>query len=546
MSNSSPLEDRGLTQLFELATPDLYRRNAFRILGLRVEAETGDARRKQKKLKRRKALGLGSQPSGSMMALSESVSGSDLQLAQQRIQDPVSRLLDEFFWFWATEDEGDDDAEEKEDEALKLLQESNSADAARLFEMRESRGDLTATHNLAVLHHLNALDLEERSENQPLNEAEKASRDAACRGCLPRWKKLLDDTSTWSRLRDRISELDDPRLTHDLVGQIRESLEEVVLLISARLAVKAAEENHSDDVSRHATLMRSAGFPNELVASAMRRCLWPIDLRIRNACQRADEGSDKEPRDGMRLAEGLLSDTLTSLRLIDQMVPKDDPLREGLHDEVAKYALRCQVVYSNKTDDWRSSKMLLSRLLTDLSPSVSMREKIEENLRIVSENLKFGMCYYCEDHQSVEGAAVEVPMHGDVQTTWTGYKTYRVTWRHLTVKVPRCPRCQANHDTMSTYSTLGGVLGFLLSVLIGYLVFTFWKPRGMDGGAYLVVGGIGLVGLFLVTWIGSLIGYAVGGQNVDYPMRGSTDYENQSSIAQLIREGWKYGSEPPS
>ena len=537
---SSPAEDRGLVQLFELATPELYRRNAFRVLGLSVAAETGEARRRQKKLKRREALGLSSRTTDSILPLKEEPSQEELQQAQQRIQDPVSRLVDEFFWFWPQEDSGDDD------EALKLLAERKNQDAHKVFKQREDQGDTSALHNLAVLYHLTALDQEEKSLKEPLSEAERKTRDGCWQQCYPRWRKLLDDPTTWTRIRDRISELDDPRLTHELVSQIRESLEEVILLISARLAVQAAEKSLPVEATRHVKLMQDSGFDQSLVAQALRRCLAPIDLRIRNACQKADKATDVDATSGLRVARELLANTLPAIRLIDQMLPAGDSLREGLHDEVAKNALRCQIVYGNKTDDWKESKQLLEDILAQLSPSQSLRDRIQDNLRIVGENLKTGLCFFCGLHP-VNGERTPIyPMYGEVTTTWTSSSTYRINWKKLDVKVPRCTQCADCHDLAETLGTGYSVGGCILAPILLGLLFAAIHPADASDtyNAWVVIGVI--LATVVITVAGYGIGHTQGLGQASYEIKPIESHAEYSTIVELIGKGWAFGSGPES
>lgn len=59
-SSSSLGAAEGLTRsrLLEIAVPEIYEQNAFRVLGLTVDGSMRDVRRKQKKLERSERLGL--------------------------------------------------------------------------------------------------------------------------------------------------------------------------------------------------------------------------------------------------------------------------------------------------------------------------------------------------------------------------------------------------------------------------------------------------------------------------------------------------------
>src|SRR5207237_3361496 len=77
--------------------------------------------------------------------------------AIERLRDPETRLVDEFFWFWP-----ETSATETPDEALTALDRGDVA-AARKRWQAAAPGAGVAVHNLAVLAHLLALDLEHRA-----------------------------------------------------------------------------------------------------------------------------------------------------------------------------------------------------------------------------------------------------------------------------------------------------------------------------------------------------------------------------------------------
>ena len=88
--------------LIEQATPSLYIRNAFRVLNLPVDATPRDIKRHLEKVEleiklkesvRRDKEGAGSSPLDGGGSLNE------LRAAAQRLNDPETRLVDEFFWF---------------------------------------------------------------------------------------------------------------------------------------------------------------------------------------------------------------------------------------------------------------------------------------------------------------------------------------------------------------------------------------------------------------------------------------------------------------
>src|SRR5207249_3086991 len=96
---------------------DIYRRNAFRVLGFSVTTTARDLAKRQSKLKIMEALGRSvAAECGAVMPLVPPPSEAAISKARQRLDDPETRIFDEFFWFWPM-DWGRPDA----DEGLRLL-----------------------------------------------------------------------------------------------------------------------------------------------------------------------------------------------------------------------------------------------------------------------------------------------------------------------------------------------------------------------------------------------------------------------------------------
>jgi len=80
---------------------DVYRINAFRVTGLRVDARPRDISRHLEKLEMIAKFG---QSNGNLgpLPLDPPPSPDNLREARQRLNDPQRRIIDEFFWFGQT------------------------------------------------------------------------------------------------------------------------------------------------------------------------------------------------------------------------------------------------------------------------------------------------------------------------------------------------------------------------------------------------------------------------------------------------------------
>lgn len=96
--------------LLERATPDLYRKNLFRVLNLSVTANSADARRHLKRLEMRRRLGVASNSGGAnALALDPPPGEEEIRVALDQLSDPLARFLDEF-WFWPLSADAPSDA----------------------------------------------------------------------------------------------------------------------------------------------------------------------------------------------------------------------------------------------------------------------------------------------------------------------------------------------------------------------------------------------------------------------------------------------------
>ena len=197
---SSDRHEGGFEPLLELATPDLYRRNSFRVLGLRVDAPLREIQRTQQRRLMQERLGIDSGDSPTRSLSLSSVSAEEQRRAVERLARPVDRFLDELFWFWPLG---------PEDRALEALDQGELRQAGRIWEdslQGPQRG--RSLHNLAVLYHCQALD----ADGGPLpDEFSKKVHELApfWEPAFRSWQSVLEEDGFWHNLRDRAVSSDD-------------------------------------------------------------------------------------------------------------------------------------------------------------------------------------------------------------------------------------------------------------------------------------------------------------------------------------------------
>lgn len=364
--------------LLGAAGPDLYRLNAFRVTGLPTSATAREVSRQLEKIRMMAKLGDTAGRPGGLLPLDPAPDEGVVQEAIRRLRDPGLRLIEEFFWFWPSAPGGG------QDPALEALTRGDVRLAAEEWAGRN--GDGIAVHNLAVLSHTAALDLERRGLSSTLSEKHARLRDLNWKAALRHWATLLGDEGFWSRLASHIRALDDPRLTTGMARRIRQSLPLALLSINARLAVSFAESQSSADVIRHVRLMRDSGLDESAADEALRRAVWPICERIKALCKaaRAEAGSDPELAGGA--ARRLLEQARSPLGIVCRVLPSGDRTRGDIRDEVALASLACQISYGNETEDWETT-LELSELTLPVAVSESAKVRIEESIKVLKGNI---------------------------------------------------------------------------------------------------------------------------------------------------------------
>ncbi len=388
--------------LLELATPHLYRRNLFRVLGVPVYATAQDVQRQQRRRQIEiSTTGASTAGPGGPLALDPAPTDEDCQTAIERLRDPFNRLLDEVFWFWPTTDNG------ATDPALQALAMGQAEHAAELWTAQTSQDGAghIATHNLAVLEHLLALDAEARRPSEKLDKEHETSLVVLWARAFARWRAVLDGEGFWSVLRHRVHGLNDRQLTTGLVRRIRDTLPTALLLINAKIAYSAAERCEAALAQRHIRLLRGSKLGEGLADEAIREALTPLRNRLTTAIARAKSRWASTPQHGQQEVCALHSQATSLLAIVDTLVPADHLVRAGLHDLVAEAMLEGQVAYGKKTDDWPGCITLLE-LAQAIAVGESVQARLVENLTILRENAASGNDWYAPGYWELPAETV--------------------------------------------------------------------------------------------------------------------------------------------
>ncbi|WP_147434565.1 septum formation family protein [Micromonospora musae] len=195
------MDEAVLTGLREVAGPELYRRNAFRVTGLPVDVDRPTARRRQQRLAA--ALKVGADVDG----LGSSVSPEQLRGAfDVLLGDPRRRLVHEVFGTWGA---------------------PNGC---------ECPSTTHAEHDRAVQAHAEVLDMAAADVLALAMDGRVDDRWAAAASA---WTKTLRSATFWRHLHHRVERLDDRQLDASVVESLRAELPGVLVAPLLQLAATA-------------------------------------------------------------------------------------------------------------------------------------------------------------------------------------------------------------------------------------------------------------------------------------------------------------------
>lgn len=367
---TNPFE--GLSEpLLAVTGPDLFRVNAFRILGLAVNATERSIKKQSEKVQLMEKFG-GAEAMRTVgpMPLNPVPDVDAIREAIHRLRDPERRLIDEVFWFWPGQAGGDP--------ALTALATGDIKTATEYWYGRIGHDEHgIATHNVAVMYLAAALDLECIPEVKPLSVNLRKLQSAYWMEAFARWRLTLKDERFWQRLNARVRELNDPRLTTELTAQLRRTLPLALLLINAQLAARAVEQGDAREAERQRQLMRASGFDEATVEEALRRAVQPFVAQLRAMCGASEPEAEADPRHADGVTGRLLERSGVLLAAIESLLPQGDTLPAELRDEVAACALKCLVPYGQEPGTWRAALDLLARA-RPLAGSSGVRERMDD------------------------------------------------------------------------------------------------------------------------------------------------------------------------
>ena len=370
--------------LVDAATKDIFRNNAFRIIGLPVDATAGEIRKRVDKLKIMEDLGEGHALHKSPFSLRPPPTVDQIREAIQRIQDPEKRMVDEFFWFWPEEF-----GRSSMDPAIQAFLGGDCDTASKIWTLRESShsNGAVATHNIALYWHFTSLEREFYAANNDIGEAQEVIAETSWRNAVRRWRYLLSDEALWETLDARARQLNDPRLSMDFSARMRAAMPLAFAKIHCQLALSYVERRRLDLGKIQVSLMRELAPKAEVVEMAADLVLATAKHRMQTHSDNVKDEAARSPEKAATLARTLIAPALLLFEVIELLFGEDDYPGKDLLTDTLSVCVECAVIYQRKTEDDHTFVDLLERI-HPLSENAELTARISKNLKIGRKNLE--------------------------------------------------------------------------------------------------------------------------------------------------------------
>jgi hypothetical protein len=398
-----PVSDSSTSLLLKAATPELYRRNAFRLTGLPVTATAREVSRQADKLKMLADLGGQAAQQLAVIPGMGPPTTEEIRGATQRLKDVEARALDEFFWFWP------EDWEKPEaDEAFTSLKRNDLDNAYSIWAKREvETQSFIASRNIALVLHMRSIEWALLDFTHPLPQDRIEKVHGYWKDSFDRWEWLADDDRLWDAFKVRIRQINDPALTTGFARRIRTELPQAFDKINAELALTYAQRGRRAEAQWHVDFLKSTHSGQDDVSATLDTVLAPSRERLERAIESARQATKADKSSGTTHARKLLDAAEPLLAVFDMIHETDSLERCQLFDEVAQAVLGCAIDGYNICNQALQNQPPPSVHATDhrkvvneaflkvlhraeaLATDLDLRQRISQNINTAQGNLQF-------------------------------------------------------------------------------------------------------------------------------------------------------------
>lgn len=342
------------------------RGNPFRLSNARID---GNSRQINSTLNALKVkVELGDSPTHSFAP--NNIDEDAVRHASQIVKDPVKRLIAECLWFWPLE-------QTQSDAALEAINNGNPSEAITIWTQTipNAHWGPIAKHNLGLIALFNAVEISETYLSNPKYKLDTTQFISYWSEVSEYLNELIDSLAIEDYLRNRIRELNDPRLSPRTASTLQAMLIQSIGQIAAQVAILF--HNRNNRASEQVVVCAE-----RLCGSSMSDC---IDEILKSEIEYIQNFIQSPPKgDPRTIWKDYLARLVTLYEKLDIFLSQDIKLKkQDLANASARrlrsYAVEC----ANDHDDYATSL----KILTTLKPIVTGEElsKINEDLKIVEK-----------------------------------------------------------------------------------------------------------------------------------------------------------------
>lgn len=344
------------------ATPRLYRENPFRILGLPALASPRDVTKRVDELLLAQELGL---DSNNWAFAPDPVPNQDkLRAASQLLKDPRPRLIAELFWFWP-----ETYPVAGEDKAIDHLARGESAEAVAEWAALRSAEHPAALHNLAVYHHLMAI---EQEQVQPRLPEEDVA--AWWRASLRYWQVMVGTDEVWQRIEQRVAAMADAQLPPEIVAPLRKNFLDLISGVNSSLALRFAELGDHEAAARHVVMLGEIQADASDVRRVLERGAAPVVQRIDVRIAECLRILAADPLAGLSAAKALIEHSVADIGVLNTLCGRESEFVAEICTRLGSAAIDAVVGFQRETSDNTACLPILIYLQTlPLTPEAARR-----------------------------------------------------------------------------------------------------------------------------------------------------------------------------
>jgi len=370
--------------LWEICTPNLYRENPFRVVGIHADAGVKEIKRRISEIRDALEVGDMADEYQHAYALNPLPDIGQIQDASRHFDDPEMRIVYEFFWFWPKEW-----GQGKKDKAIAALL-SGDADSAiqewhEWAKSNDEEHELIGKHNIAIARHIWLLDEEHRTAKGELSESDNAALDTNWRESLTWWEELADSEAFWSLVSARIRMLEDPRLTTGFARRMRATFPEAFDRINALLVVRHIEFNSYQRAELHLEYMDLTHAELDDADKTLVDVTKPLQKKINQAIDQVESQTSGRSKTQAQEILDLIKSTEKTRAILNKLANKHPDVKDDVGEIANRISELCRtaaVKAGNQDEDWDTSLLLIEHAV-EIAQSTQQKKKCYDDLEIV-------------------------------------------------------------------------------------------------------------------------------------------------------------------